>query len=207
MIPHAFLAFANYRNGRLLFAGLAACIYAIHAWNQTVQHHSVNMLWFCNVALLMIVYGFVFKSPNAMGIGFVWSVFGLPIWAYELITVGGILWSSFMTHFGSILLSGIGMLTMGAPKGLWWKAVAAFLPLHIISRLFTPPDLNINLAHEIRLPPSLEAMAPPYLVYMAAFYIAGAVFALLVEVSAGPVRNFLTADKLKPSSEADLPQA
>ena len=165
---------------RLIGACIVGVMYLAHTWVHLTEDDPIHMLWFCNVSLLFVLVGFALRSRSFMGIGFVWSLFGTPLWLFDLLSGGDLLWTSFVTHFGGIAISAWGLKVFGVPRGLWWKVIAAFVPLHVLSHFVTPPELNINISH--RIWDGFEEIIPWYPVYISFFYIGGMLLGGVIEV-------------------------
>jgi len=169
-------------RARAAVTALLAVIYALHAVTHALDDDPLHLLWACNVSLLLIAAGFALNQPRLNAIGFTWIVYGTPIWLVDVAAGNPQLWTSWITHFGGIAIAAWGMKTLGVPRGTWWLAPAAFLPLLALTRLVSPPALNINLA--FRVYDGFEDLVPSHAAYIAILLAGCALTGLALETAA-----------------------
>src|SRR5512135_739779 len=126
-----------------------------------------ELLWSCHVASTCLALGILFGRRTAVATGFLFHLaIGLPAWLVEIVisrgTFGGatLVWhlvaTSTLVH---LLPIAAGAAWLGFPRHplprravalAWLIQVGMILP----SRLLTPPELNVNLAHGVWPPVS-----------------------------------------------------
>lgn len=108
-----------------------------------------NMLWMCNVANLLLGAGLLFGAPRVIRLAVFWLIPGLPIWLFDAFLRGGLLFTSFLTHIGGLVVGLIAMRRVRADKWSWLYAFVWYLLIQQLSRLFTSEYWNVNVAHRI----------------------------------------------------------
>lgn len=154
---------------------VALCFYAAHAAHYLQRRQPESLLWICHLGAVLVGIGLLTRQGALNAIGTLWLLVGFPLWIYDLVKTGEWLWTSILTHIGGPLIGLAGARKLGVPTGLWWKAVAALLPIVLLSRWVTPPAANINLAHAVY--PGWESVFPQYWLYavvLIALYAAAA---------------------------------
>lgn len=142
---------------------LLLLIYAVHGAIHLARGEASNMLWACNVGVLLIGAGCVLDRRMPIAVGVSWLVFGAPIWILDLCGDGELLVTSFGTHFGGLLIGGLAMRRLGWPRHTWLVALAALLALAVFTHLTTAAADNINLAFAVWS--GWEAYFPSYALY------------------------------------------
>jgi hypothetical protein len=132
--------------GRWILGAVSLAFYLAHAATHVANGEAGNLLWACNVGALGIGMGYLLRSPLTVGIGTLWLLTGTPIWIYDCVARGTILWTSPLVHIGCLALGGYGVVRLGLPRGTWWKAALGLPVLALVARMITPRDLNVNLA-------------------------------------------------------------
>jgi hypothetical protein len=108
-----------------------------------------NMLWMCNVGNLVLAVGLLFGLPRVIRLAVIWLVPGLPLWVFDAVLRGGLLFTSFLTHIGGLAVGLIAMRRVRADKWTWLYGFAWYLLIQQLSRLFTSEYWNVNVAHRI----------------------------------------------------------
>lgn len=152
-------------------AVVAFACYAVHASVHLSRGEPYDLLWGCHVAIILVGAGLLWRKPMLNAVGLLWSCFGLPIWAIDLLTGGEFMPTATLTHVGAIAIGVAGVRLLGFPDGVWWKALTGYLGLWLVTRLVTPPASNINLAFNVW--PGWESRFPSYPIYFATLLIAG----------------------------------
>jgi len=161
--------------------GLAAVtFYLAHAIESVLRRQPDNLLWVCNVGVLLAGIALLFGWSTLNGVATFWLVPGLPLWIYDLSKGGEFLWTSTLTHGGGLVVGLIGIRRLGLPRGNWWKATAALVPLIVLCRVATPAKQNINLSHAPY--PGWETTFPSHLVYIASLFATFAAIAAGLQV-------------------------
>lgn len=156
---------------------VSVCFYLVHAGQYVIRRQAENALWVCHVGALLVGVGLLARRSDVTAVGTLWLLVGLPFWIYDLSSGGTFVPTSVLTHVGGLIVGLVGAKRLGVPTGLWWKSVAAMLPLLPLSRWLTPPEANVNLAH--RVYPGFESIFPSHALYAVAILslFAGAGFA------------------------------
>jgi hypothetical protein len=119
-----------------------------------------NMLWMCNVANLMLAAGLLLGAKRVIRLAVMWLIPGLPIWLFDAFLRGGLLFTSFLTHIGGLVVGLIVMRRVRADKWSWLFAFGWYLLVQQLSRLFTSDYWNVNVAH--RIYPGYESVVSHY---------------------------------------------
>ncbi|MES0489259.1 MAG: hypothetical protein ABUK01_04655, partial [Leptospirales bacterium] len=56
---------------------------------------------------------------------------------------------SIISHVGAVAAALYGVFKLKIEKNSWFHALIFFIMLQFLSRLITPPELNINVSHTI----------------------------------------------------------
>ena len=108
-----------------------------------------NALWACHVASLLIGIGALTNRNDVTAIGVLWLVVGIPMWFLHLASGGEFIPTSVFTHGGGAIVGAAVIHQQRWPRGGWWKACVALFAWVGLTRLVTPPELNVNLAFRI----------------------------------------------------------
>ena len=131
------------------------------------------MLWLCNLSNLVLAIGIFFRLPLLIGISVLWLIPGIPLWLFDMYRTGYSPVTTFLSHLGGLVVGLFALSRVKVNKNLWIPAWIYGLIVQIICRLFTSPELNINVAFKIYGP--LEKFFPNYWMY----WIFNAVFAAI----------------------------
>jgi hypothetical protein len=108
-----------------------------------------ELLWACNVASFGIVLGLWFGNLHLVGMGFLWHLcVGEPGWLYGVWYRGWPGWTSVMVHTLPTLAAAWALKRQGLPRSAPYLACGLFVLLVPVSYLLTPPEMNVNLAHQ-----------------------------------------------------------
>ena len=119
----------------------------IHYWRLNQLGH---MLWMCNIGNLLLAIGLFLEEPILIRIAIIWTIPGLVVWVLYVVLTSGIIPSSALAHVGGIVIGMIALRKVGMDRKAWFYALAWYLLIQLVSRLFTAPDLNVNLSHRIQ---------------------------------------------------------
>lgn len=172
--------------GWLLLAALG-----LHAINLARTTSLAELLWSCHIATLCLALGVLFRVRTAVATGWLFHLaIGLPAWLVEIVVTRGtfgaakvdtwLFTTSTLVHLLPIAV-GVLWLRRGGFGISWrvmlfaWLIQAALIPL---SRPFTPPELNINLAHGVW--PAVMRSFPRLWVFQAAACAVCAISVLVV---------------------------
>jgi hypothetical protein len=136
---------------RLRLLGVLPLIFflaqGVHYWRVNQLGH---MLWMCNVGNLLLAMGLFLEKPVVIRLAAIWMIPGLIIWfVYVVIPWGGFLTST-LAHVGGLIVALIALSRVRMDRSAWRWAFAWYLVIQLLSRLATPSELNVNLAHAIQ---------------------------------------------------------
>jgi hypothetical protein len=159
---------------------IALGCYATHAAVHLHRGEPYDLLWGCHLAVVLVGAGLLWTMPALNAVGLLWSCFGLPIWLIDAFTGGEFMPSATLTHVGALVIGIAGVRLLGCPRGVWWKALTAYVALWAITRAVTPPQANVNLAFAVW--PGWEDRFPSYPIYFATLFASGAATCLAGEL-------------------------
>jgi hypothetical protein len=122
-----------------------------------------QILWLCHLSNLTLAIGLLFDRRIWIGISAYWLVLGIPFWIVDILGFGMEGWTSAATHLGGTIISIWALSKLSPPRHIWHFALVWYLILQLICRLFTPPELNINIAHAVYR--GWESMFANYFLY------------------------------------------
>src|SRR5712692_1921307 len=156
---------------------------------QTVHYWRVgglgNLLWMCNVGSLVLAIGLFFERLELIRAAAIWTIPGLGIWIRYVALESDYVFSSFLAHVGGIVVGLIVLRTVRMDRIAWLYAFTWYLIMQLAARLFTAPELNVNVA--FRIPPGWEQTFSSYwkfwmvmsAVVAACLWVIGKVLALI----------------------------
>jgi hypothetical protein len=74
----------------------------------------------------------------------------LIVWCLYFVLTWGVFFSSTLAHVGGLAVAAIALKTYRMDRRAWSYAFGWYLAVQLISRFFTAPELNVNLAHAIQ---------------------------------------------------------
>ncbi len=157
---------------------LALACFAAHAGEILATHHGSNVLWSCNVAAAAAALGLFLRRPSVVAASAIMLVVGEPLWLIDLATGGEWMWTSPLTHVGSLALALVGARRIGVPRASWAWATAAIAAATAAGRL-GPAAENVNLAYAV--PRGWEWVGPHWF-YLTALGTTMALGALLTQL-------------------------
>jgi hypothetical protein len=133
---------------------------AIHYWQINEFAH---VLWMCNVGNLLLAIGLFLESRELIRVAIIWTVPGVAVWLLYVVPTWGMLMtgnftmsqlygvlSSTLAHLGGISVGLLVLRKVGMDGRAWLYAFVWYFIVQLISRLLTPPALNINLSQRIQ---------------------------------------------------------
>lgn len=108
-----------------------------------------QILWLCHLSNLTLAIGLIFNVPVIIGISAYWLVLAIPFWLIDVFSYGLEGMTSAATHLGGLLIALLALKNTSPNKPVWHFAMGWYLIIQLVSRLFTPPELNINFSHAI----------------------------------------------------------
>jgi hypothetical protein len=119
----------------------------VHYWRINELGH---LMWMCNIGNLLFAVGLFLRLRRLMLIAIIWTIPGLFIWLLYVVLAWGVFFSSTLAHIGGLAVGMLVLRKIGMDRRTWLYAFGWYLGLQLLSRLFTPPNLNVNLAHAIQ---------------------------------------------------------
>lgn len=130
--------------------GLLPLIFFILHANYYFTHGGLpHLLWMCNIGNLVLAIGMLLDIPVFVRMAVAWLLPGLGLWIVTYVLPGAILMTSVIAHVGGLLIGLIALFRVRTSQWAWLHATLWFLFMQQMSRLFTPTNLNINVAHAI----------------------------------------------------------
>jgi hypothetical protein len=133
---------------------------AIHYWQINELGHT---LWMCNIGNLLLAVGLFFGEAMLIRVAVIWMLPGVVVWvlyvvptwrmlftgSLNLAQVFGVL-SSTLAHLGGISVGLVVLRKIRMDRWAWLHAYLWYFVIQLLSRLLTPPALNVNLSHRIQ---------------------------------------------------------
>ena len=119
---------------------------AIHYWRIDQLGH---MLWMCNIGNLVLALGLFLNQPILIRVAVIWSIPGLVVWFRYVVMGWGAFASSALVHVGGLIVGLIALKQARVDRKTWLYAFAWYLVLQVVSRLVTPVEMNVNVAHKV----------------------------------------------------------
>jgi hypothetical protein len=119
---------------------------AVHYWRINQLGH---MLWMCNIGNLLLAMGLFLEKPLVIRLAAIWTIPGLFVWFVYVVLAWGVFLTSTLAHVGGLAVAIIALSRVRMDRTAWRWSFGWYLVLQLLSRLFTPSDLNVNLAHTI----------------------------------------------------------
>jgi hypothetical protein len=108
-----------------------------------------HLLWMCNIGNLVLAVGMLFSRPALVRAAAAWLLPGLGLWIVTYVLPGAILLTSAVAHVGGFLVAVLALVRVGASRWAWLHATLYYLFMQQVARLFTPAELNVNVAHAV----------------------------------------------------------
>jgi hypothetical protein len=123
---------------------LAQCV---HYWRVGQLGH---LLWMCNIGNLLLAIGLFWGNRRLTRTAIIWTIPGLFVWFIYVVLAWGVFFTSTLAHVGGLIVGVFVLRQIGMDRGTWLLAFGWYLLVQLLSRVFTAPDLNVNLAHRIQ---------------------------------------------------------
>ena len=133
---------------------------AIHYWQIQQLGH---MLWMCNIGNLLLALGLFFEQVILIRVAVIWMVPGVAVWFAYVVPTWAMLISgkftyaelfgvvsSTLAHLGGFSVGMIALKRVRVDGLAWLYAFGWYFVVQLLSRLFTPVVLNVNLSHQIQ---------------------------------------------------------
>ena len=136
---------------RMRLLGLLPLIFfiaqAVHYWRINELGH---LLWMCNVGNLLLAMGLFLEKTRVVRLAAIWTVPGLIVWFIYVVLAWGVFLTSTLAHVGGIIVALFAVRRYRMDRTAWRWAFGWYLSIQLASRLVTPLELNVNLAHQIQ---------------------------------------------------------
>jgi hypothetical protein len=117
-----------------------------HYWRINELGH---VLWMCNIGNLILAIGLFLNNSLMIRISVIWTFPGLVIWLAYVVVAWGMFLTSTLAHVGGLIVGIIAIRRVGMDRSAWRYALGWYLIIQLLSRLFTPANLNVNVAHQV----------------------------------------------------------
>jgi hypothetical protein len=151
-------------NRQIRLLGLLPLIFflaqATHYWD---INELGNMFWMCNIGNLVLAIGMFLERPLLVRISVMWMVPGLIVWCIYVVPTWGMFLTGQFTwrqlfavmassgaHVGGLTIGLVALRRIGMDKHVWLYAFGWYFVMQLLTRLLTPPSMNVNLAHRVQ---------------------------------------------------------
>ena len=124
---------------------------AVHYWRANELGH---LMWMCNVGNLLLAMGLFLDKTRVVRLASIWMIPGLLVWFVYVVLPWGLFLTSILAHVGGFIVAMFVLTKYRMDRTAWLWAFGWYLMVQLCSRIVTPPNLNVNLAHSIQ--PGLE---------------------------------------------------
>jgi hypothetical protein len=109
-----------------------------------------NLLWMCNVGNVLLGIGILAQRRELIRAAAIWTVPGLALWVNYIVVHYETVASSVLAHVGALIVGLVALRIVRMDRIAWAYAFLWYLVLQLAARLFTSPDLNVNVAFRIQ---------------------------------------------------------
>lgn len=109
-----------------------------------------NLLWMCNIGNLLLAIGLFLNHRELIRATAIWTIPGLGVWMRYVLFEYDFVVSSALAHVGGIIIALLVLRRVRMDRIAWVYAFAWYLFMQIVSRLATPPVLNVNVSHRVQ---------------------------------------------------------
>jgi hypothetical protein len=117
-----------------------------HYWGINELGH---MLWMCNIGNLVLAIGLFINNALLIRVAVIWMFPGLLVWVAYVALAWGMFLSSTLAHVGGLIVGIFALKRVGMDRAGWRYALGWYLLVQLLSRVLTPANLNVNVAHDI----------------------------------------------------------
>ena len=108
-----------------------------------------DSLWMCQLANLLMGLGALLGRPYWISMGILWIIAGTPFWVREIGLDPSITASSYVAHLGGLGWA-LWRVRSSPRPAAWAGAWGFFVAVREACRRWTPVELNVNAAHQVR---------------------------------------------------------
>lgn len=117
-----------------------------HYWRINELGH---MLWMCNIGNLVLAIGLFLNNALLIRVAVIWMFPGLGVWLAYVALTWGMFLSSTLAHVGGLIVGMLAVKRVGMDRNGWRYALGWYLLIQLLSRVLTPANLNVNVAHHV----------------------------------------------------------
>lgn len=128
---------------------LPIAFFAAYTAVAVMQGRGWDALWICHVANIVLGIGILVRRPLLVRAAVLLIVPGVPLWIYDVMVAGHVEAVSVVSHLGGLAIGIPALVRLSSERRAWPVAFGVFLAAQLAARLFTPPALNVNLAHGV----------------------------------------------------------
>lgn len=132
----------------------------VHYWRINQLGH---LFWMCNLGNLLLATGLFLDKRRVIRLAAIWTIPGLLVWFVYVVLAWGVFLSSTLAHIGGLAVAAVALKTYRMDRRSWVYAFGWYLGVQLLSRFFTAPALNVNLAHAVQ--PGWEQTFTSYWVF------------------------------------------
>ena len=117
----------------------------------------------CNIGNLLLAIGLFLEEAVLIRVAVIWMLPGLVVWVLYVVPTWGMLLtgrlglgqffgvlSSTLAHVGGASVGMVVLSKVRMDARAWFHAYVWYFVVQLLSRLLTPPAMNINLSHRIQ---------------------------------------------------------
>ena len=119
----------------------------VHYWRIDQLGH---MMWMCNLGNLLLAIGLFLEKRRVVRLAAIWTLPGLLVWFFYVVLTWGVFLTSTLAHVGGIAVAMFALTRYRMDRTAWRWAFGWYLVVQLLSRFFTRPELNVNLAHGVQ---------------------------------------------------------
>ena len=119
----------------------------VHYWH---TNELGNLFWMCNIGNLLLAMGLFLDKRTVIRLSAIWMIPGLIVWFLYVVLTWGVFLSSTLAYIGGLLVAAVALKKYGMDRRSWIYAFGWYIGVQLLSRFFTAPQLNVNLAHAVQ---------------------------------------------------------
>jgi hypothetical protein len=136
---------------RLRLLGIVPLLFffaqGVHYWP---SNELGNLFWMCNIGNLLLAMGLFLEKRAVIRLSAIWMIPGVIVWFLYVVLTWGVFLSSTLAHLGGLVVAAVALKKYGMDRRSWIYAFGWYLGVQLLSRFFTAPQLNVNLAHAVQ---------------------------------------------------------
>ncbi|MEW6738063.1 MAG: hypothetical protein AB1489_42700 [Acidobacteriota bacterium] len=124
-------------------------LFFAHLLYHYYQGSPENMLWICHLANLLFGFGLLFNNATLVRTSTIWIIVGFPLWIMDMVVTGEFAVTSLLSHTGGLIIGLVALARIRTVRHSWVYAFIGGLIAQQLTRIITPRELNVNIAHKI----------------------------------------------------------